>query len=52
MTTDQEELDNAQLVKDISASWAGGFRGSEIIYKFIEQLGVYILHLIFIGFYS
>ena len=40
VTTDQEELQNAQSKKDISASWAGGERGSEVIYKFINSLEV------------
>jgi release factor glutamine methyltransferase len=42
VTTDKEELENAQVNKDISAAWAGGENGSEIILKFIDELGDYI----------
>ena len=38
VTTEKDELDQAQIFRDISASWAGGFQGSEIIFKFINQL--------------
>lgn len=40
VTTDNEELDNAQKMTDISASWAGGPTGSDIIFNFIEQLSL------------
>jgi hypothetical protein len=39
VTTDEEEYNTAQIKCDISAAWAGGVNGSEIIHKFIEQLG-------------
>lgn len=38
VTTDVEELIDAQNKKDISAAWAGGDRGSEVIYRFIDEL--------------
>ena len=41
VTTDKEELDSAKVKKDISASWAGGMTGSEVIYEFINGLKVF-----------
>lgn len=42
MTTDSEELEKAKEDKDIAASWAGGFRGSEVIFDFIDSFGEHI----------
>ena len=38
MTTDEEELEKAQSLKNISASWAGGQTGSKIIFDFIADI--------------
>jgi release factor glutamine methyltransferase len=42
VTTDEEEFSIALQKKDISAAWAGGKSGSEVIYKFIENLENFI----------
>ena len=42
VTTDAEEYEKALKEKNIYASWAGGKRGSETIFKFIDQIGKYI----------
>jgi len=42
VTTDEEEYSSAIEKKDISAAWAGGKSGSEVIYDFIEKLGNFI----------
>ena len=38
VTTDDDEYQRALKDKDIYASWAGGKKGSETIFKFIDQL--------------
>ena len=42
VSTDEEELENAQLLKDISAAWAGGKNGSKVILRFIQELKVIV----------
>ena len=38
VTTDDDEYQRALKDKDIYASWAGGKKGSETIFKFLDQL--------------
>ena len=42
VTTDDDEYKRALEKKDIYASWAGGKKGSETIFKFISQLKNFI----------
>ena len=42
VTTDEEEYKRALEKKDIYASWAGGKKGSETVFKFIDQLKYHI----------
>jgi release factor glutamine methyltransferase len=43
VTTDEEEMINAQDKKDITAAWAGGNTGSQITFYFVEQLEVFLI---------
>lgn len=40
--TDQDEFQRALTQRDISASWAGGCNGREVIDRFLEQVPSYL----------